>query len=46
MRTDTGSDNQTDGGTGQRQAGVRSWLVALASVGICFGTAALIAILA
>jgi hypothetical protein len=46
MRTDTGPDNQTERNAGQRQAGPPSWPVALASVGVCLGTAAAIALIA
>ena len=46
MRTHTGSDNQTERDTAQRQAAPPSWPVVLASVGICLGTGAAIALIA
>jgi hypothetical protein len=46
MRTRAGSDNQTERDTAQRLAGPSSWPVALASVGVCLGTGAAIALIA
>ena len=46
MRTDTGSDEQRDRDTPKGPAAPPSWPVALASVGICLGTAAAIGLIA
>ncbi len=46
MRTHPGSDEQRDRESANSPAGPPSWPVALASVGVCLGTAAAIALIA
>lgn len=46
MRVHTGSDKQANPDRAQGQAGPPSWPVALASVGVCVGTGAAVALVA